>query len=213
MAEISSWACQSLANLNKMARLAWMGRKPRYDGEVDPGDFALVQLYPKRLVGPLDMPYILSELWDYTLGVDQYGQPETRRISRGRLYDRKGGLTRDYDTISWIPVLVAKFADFGVANSAVPHGGFLPLVRAWSEDIIARHKRSAEEKGRALSADASAIAEENTDFLWSMAQNTDAWSDRTTTKEERVEAHRAIVEKEQYDFVDYYDNSSAYKKG
>lgn len=215
--ELSAWVCKDLARAYPRARIGWVGRKKRSESEIDPGDFVLVELLPWFIVGRLDSPMLPDELWDYTMGINAYGAPEMQRISRGRLWNAKGGLTADWDPLALVPVYVAKFEDYGIPNSAIPqnilcqrkYAGGRTLIEEWRRPMRERIAETAKEAGQSLDAELKDLVAEEVDKLWSVAQNSDAGT-ALTTREERVELQRRAVEGEgdRTTFEDYYAGRS-----
>jgi hypothetical protein len=180
-----------------------MGRDKRSDGETDPGDFALVELYNQTEVGSLDHPRVIRELWDVSVHADQFGKPLMRKVDRGTVFSRTGRPHPDWDH-SKVPVLVARFSDFGISNFRVYHGYCLNVIKSWTTPIKQRIMKSVKEQGKELTRKADDHSRDAADYLWHLANRTGEASLRTTTRAERVEAHKQVLAK-QTGFEDYYN--------
>lgn len=209
--EISSWACKFLARFNPLARLAWVGRPKRTPDELNPGDYALVQLFPAWEIGPLDAPLTIHELWNLTMRPNKHGAPEMVRIDRGTLFNSTGGTTPDWDPLQYVPVYTANFPDYGLSNYGISHGSFRPLLERWARPLRERKLESAKAKGADLKRQVDDIARNATDRLWHEASKTGSTTP-LTTREERVAAE-ASLKKERQPFEDYYSGEKVFKGG
>lgn len=208
--EPGRFASETLARLNPLARLAWAGRKRQTPDELNPGNFCLVQLYPMRMVGSLEEPNINQELWDVTTRANAHGQVLRQAISRGPIFNKKGGLTRDWDTLFYVPIYVAKFVDYGLADSAISHGGFKPMIERWATNMRIRVQQSIKERGKVLKSQVNEISEGAADRMWHSANKANSTSSDTTTREERVAAQKQL-EKQRSNFEGYYDGSKIWR--
>jgi hypothetical protein len=208
--DISSFACTQLSRLNPLARLAWAGRKRRTPDELNPGAYCLVQLYPMRIVASLEEPQINNELWYVTTRADRHKNPIRVRIDRGPIFNKTGGLVPDWDPLTWVPVFVARFSDYGLPDSSIPHGGFRDMVESWQTDAKERYMKSVRERGAELKDKVDNIAGDAADRLWSEANRGTQFSTSTTTREERVAA-QAELENQKADFEGYYDGTKVWR--
>lgn len=164
-----SWACRSLYRLHKQLRLAWAGRERAYPGELNPGDYAIVQLYHISDCGKYDEPTTFREFWDVTLAPTAYGEPEVVRANRGPIFNRDGGYSRD-----WNPDLRRAIFVTTVDFDKVQSGAFLVDVEHWLTDIKERIRKQRLEKGKNMLAHIDGMTEEMTDRLWRDAQSSTA---------------------------------------
>lgn len=208
--EASRFICQELAKLNSSVRLAWAGRKRKDSHELNAGDFCIVQLYPMRVIGSLEVPQILSELWDIADRTNVYGQLERQGITRGPIFNKKGGFARDWNFTSDVPVYVAKVADYGLSPESVMTGGLRKLIERWQISMKIRNAQSVAAAGKVLKDKVDAISHQVTDKLWYEASKSDSGGLRTSTREERV-AVQAGIQKKRANFADYYDSNKVFR--
>lgn len=220
--EAPAWLCKKLGEIAPFARLAWDGVRRRKD-EVDPGSFALVELVPKLKVGSLDEPILPNELWYVTTRADKFGKAVQQKIDRGAIFNAKGGFVPDWDMLNYVPVYIARFRDYQIpwestkanpsyfTNARVYHGAIIPLIHRW--DSSTRQKRiedSRKAKAKEVKDQLQAVSEEGTKFLWHEANKTGATTYSYVTKEERVAAHKEVLEK-RVDFEDYYNGKKVFR--
>jgi hypothetical protein len=136
--------------------------------ELNPGSFALVQLYHVR-----DADGCYRELWDRTDVQDNDYTVRTVRIDRGPVFAKDGGSRKDWDE-RYVPVYVANLADYGITPQQVFSGEFLGTVRRWLTPIVKRVVDSAREAGKDLKRQTGDIADEAAKFQWREAQRADA---------------------------------------
>lgn len=158
--------CSALYRVNRSARIAWAGSPAKHEDDLNAGSFALVQLFPVGLVGSLDEPVIPNELWHVTNKADEHGRAIRVRIDRGPIFNRWGGTSPDWDPLFFVPVYVARFADYGIPNEAVTCGAFLPVIRRWMQPMKKRFEDSVERAGRELKRKAREIGREGGQRLW-----------------------------------------------
>ena len=196
------WVCRRLAELHPQLRLGWAGRQRQNDDELNPGSFALVQLYHKQDTGSVDDPTTFRLLWDVDPVVDEHGETTIVRKERGPIFNKNGGTRRDWDSLSRVPVFVATLDEsYGMDTSDVLSGRFLESVRLWMTPIERRMRESAREKGRQLAGAIDDVAHEATGDLLKEAQKSDAASvvmadkharDDIVNLEKRVEAQGKV---------------------
>lgn len=164
-----SGPCRALYETNKSARYCWVGQ-PAKEGELNPGHYGLVQLYPSNLVGDLDEPNIPDELWYIGNALDVTGKLVRKRIDRGPIFNRRGGTTPDWDMLQYVPVYVARFVDYRMSDQATYSGAMRPLIERWMTSARERVIKSAEAAGRELKRKAREIGEEGGKRLWHEAK-------------------------------------------
>ena len=101
------WVCEAVYRKYPQLRLAWAGRDPDYPGEINPGGFAIVQLYHVSDCGDIDEPITYREYWDVTNRVGEDGTVRRVRIDRGPIFARNGSTRRDWDSLFRFPIFCA----------------------------------------------------------------------------------------------------------
>ena len=169
------WVCRRLHELHPQLRLAWAGRQRRHEDELNPGSFALVQLYHVQDAGRVDDPTTFRLLWDVDPVVNEDGETTMKRAERGPIFDKNGGTRRDWDNLSRVPVFVATLDEqYGMSTEDVLSGKFLSSVKLWMTPIERRMRESAREKGRQLAGVMDDVAHEATNDLLKSSQRSDA---------------------------------------
>jgi hypothetical protein len=143
---------------------------------LNPGSFAIVQLYHIKDVGDPDEPVAYRTRWDIDFVADDFGDVGPKRVYRGPIFNRHGGTVPDWDPLFRKPVYVANLEDYGFSAEQVKSGEFLVTLKEWLTPIKRRIVESAREQGRVLQRATEDIADEATDFLWREAQKSDATS-------------------------------------
>ena len=95
-----SWVCRRLHQLHPQLRLAWAGRQRQHDDELNPGSFALVQLYHVQDTGRVDNPTTFRLLWDVDPLVGEDGETTMVKADRGPVFSKNGTTHRDWDNLS-----------------------------------------------------------------------------------------------------------------
>ena len=194
------FVCKSLFRINRNLRLAWHGR-PKQQVEIDKdetncGDFALVQLFPAAVVGPLHDPNIFSELWEMSPRMVN-GRVEMVGIDRGPIFNKHGGTSRDWDPITQVPVYIINLGGLGFDKYRILSGEFLKFVPAWQSSARKRMKSSIESQYRAHKHELKELASEATDFLWKEANKTGATSPTVAWKHAKEDV-TAMYEKQEH---------------
>lgn len=83
------WVLTAIERIHPRARVGWSGRSPRYEGELNPGSFVLVQLYHNRDARRAILPGMWCDI-------------EERWSDRGPIYGSK------WDPMQWTPFRVAE---------------------------------------------------------------------------------------------------------
>ena len=147
------WVCRRLHDLHPQLRLAWAGRGKKYDGELNPGSFALVQLYHISDTGKTDDLTTYRMLWGSEAVRGEDGEVRTKRVERGPVYNKSGGCSPDWDPAFRVPVFVATLdEDYDLSTRDVLSGQFLTSIERWMTSIERRMRESAREKGRTLAS-------------------------------------------------------------
>ena len=146
-----SWVCRRLHDLHPQLRLAWAGKDKSYDCELNPGSFALVQLYHISDTGKSDDLTTYRMLWNSESYQGEDGEVRTRKVERGPIYNKNGGCSRDWDPAFRVPVFVATLdEDYGLTTRDVLNGKFLSSIERWMTSIERRMRESAREKGKSF---------------------------------------------------------------
>lgn len=150
--EAPAYVCRALSRLNPNLRLAWDGATR---------SFAIVELYPQRLVGDLDEPSIISDLWHIT---DRY-DPKTKevyrvKVDRGPIFNMKGGLSPDWDMLNFVPVYKANLKSYEITTEEVFSLAFLKVLARWMIPFKQRQVESAIEAQRNLDRSISDLTRE-----------------------------------------------------
>jgi len=170
-----SWICRALHRVHPQLRLAWLGREKSHEHELNPGSFALVQLYHISDVEEFEDPTTFRLPWtaDPVEGSD--GTTRTKRVNRGPIFNKDGGPRADWDSAFRVPMFVATLDEaYDMTLEDVLSGRFLSDVRRWMVPIQKRIQESAAEAGRTLDSKAGDVAGQMTDFLAHEANKTDA---------------------------------------
>ena len=163
-------ACRDLYRLHKWLRLAWAGQPPAYEGELNPGNFTVVQLYHNRDAGTYEEPVTFREFWDVTPRIGDNGQVMLKRAYRGPVFNRNGGTARDWDPLFRKAVFVHSFDNPGDIFS----GRFLVDVKHALVPMARRVIASAVEKGRRVKSQMNDVSGAAADFLWHEANKSSA---------------------------------------
>jgi len=172
-----SWICRALHRVHPKLRLAWLGREKAYEDELNPGSFALVQLYHISDVAEFEDPTTFRLPWtaDPVEGSD--GATRIERVNRGPIFNKDGGTRADWDSAFRIPIFVATLDEsYDMTLEDVLSGRFLEDVRRWMIPIQKRIQESAIEAGKNLESRADNVAGQMTDFLAYEANKPDAAS-------------------------------------
>lgn len=170
-----SWICRALYRVHPQLRLAWHGREKAHENELNPGSFALVQLYHISDVKEFEDPTTFRLPWtaDPIEGSD--GKTRTKRVNRGPIFNKEGSTRLDWDSAFRVPIFVATLDEaYGITTEDVLNGSFLDDVRRWMIPIQRRVQESAIEAGRNLESKADDVAGQMTDFLAHEANKPDA---------------------------------------
>lgn len=171
-------ACRELARLNSRYRLAWCGRPPVDEEELNPGNFSIVELVHRLNYGSHDNPARIWEPWDVTIDAenwDGFSAVPMKRANRGVIFTKEGLPGRDWDDDTWVPCLVCDITeDYGLDTEAVFSGRLVAVVRAWMYRTmmqIAREK--ALNKRKYLESQIEDVAGDATDFWQHAARQSD----------------------------------------
>lgn len=165
--------CKALYRTHPWARLAWEGRSPRYEGELNPGNFALIQLYHITDCGDRNDPFTYREYWDITTRmIDEWGARDRVRIDRGPIFAKDGSLKRDWNPEYRQPIFVMSFDGSWHDSEGVPldtkavfSGRIIPAIKEYMKPIVQRVQQSAQEVGKDLDREVSDFARDQADFL------------------------------------------------
>ena len=204
--EAPAWVCKELARVSPGVRLCWAGKPRQREDELNAGSFGLVRLYKTIHVGTPDEPLTAQEFWDATMRTDRFGRPEMRRITRGPIFSKKGGLSRDWDPLFWTPIYKVDFSGYDISTMDVMQGSekLFGTIRSWMTNLKDRIVTSATTAEKELGRQVNDIARDGRDYLWHLANKTDSAGFRTTLKEERIAAEKKMKEKKP-GFEGYYN--------
>jgi hypothetical protein len=161
--------CKSLYRLHPYLRLAWLGRDKKCEDELNPGNFALVQLYHNRDCGSYAEPATYREFWEVTPHWTEGGQLISKRIERGPIFNRHGGTTRDWDPLFRKPIFVQIFEN----TYDVFSGKIIYEVKYYMNSIVERIMKSAKDKGKRVKAHTQDLSREMSDYLlWEANKHT-----------------------------------------
>lgn len=170
--------CKKLANLHPWLRLAWHGRERLGPDDLNPGDFAIIQLYHQKDAGTPSDPKSYFLHW------------QELPFGRGLIFNKHGGTRPDWDDLCRWPIYVADLGAFGITKEQVFSGEFLETIKYWLRPARVRLEENARQMGKDLKSKAADMAGEQTDFLWSQANNADA--DRIVmTREDSLNAMKS----------------------
>lgn len=162
-----SWICKALHGVHPQLRLAWCGRERAHEDELNPGSFALVQLYHVSDIRDVDDPSTFRLTWDLDPVQTDDGKTQLRRVDRGPVFAKDGTTRRDWDSAFRVPIFVATLdEEYGFSLDDVVSGRFLEQVKQWLRPIEARLREAAEVRGKALETRADDVAGEIADATW-----------------------------------------------
>lgn len=183
-------ACRALFRLSDKLRFAWVGFDLN-DGSSS-GTFAIIQLMSRQECGTPDDPKVLSDFWDF----DGLG----RRTHRGTLFDKNGGVTRDFDRDKFFPIVVAilngefEYEDGSPLTERDLHTGkFIEAVRRWAEPIRERKQKADDRLDKDLYTKAHDIGVEFGEHMWHEFMQTGA--PRSTTAHKHLEGYNEFHER------------------
>jgi len=156
------------------------------------GDFAVVQLYHSKDAGTPADPKTYFMHW---LELPDF---------RGPIFAKNGSTRPDWNESRW-PIFVANLGEFGITKEEVFSGAFLNAIKYWLRPARVRLEENARAMGRELKSKAADIAAEQTDFLWSQAN--EAAADRIIMTSEDRSAAMKQFEQDNYErpqLEDYY---------
>ena len=202
-----SWICESLYRIHPLLRLAWHGREKRHENELNPGCFALIQLYHVSDVAEFEDPTTFRLPWvaDPVEGSD--GATRLKRVNRGPIFNKEGGTRMDWDSAFRVPIFVATLdGAYDISTNDVLTGRFLDDVRRWMVPIKRRVSESAIEAGRRLESKAENVAGQMTDFLAYEANKPDAATAVMANKHAKGDMDKLEkrLEKAHGQLADYY---------
>lgn len=206
-------ACLALYRLHPQMRLAWLGRPPKSEDELNPGCFAVIQLYHWSNCGTRENPTTFREMWDATTVSDNFGESCRIRIDRGPIFSRYGELKKDWDVNNRIPIFAMTLDGSYTYDDGTPictddvfSGKFIDAVRSRLTPIVSRIQSKARSMARDLDNTAEAIGNEMGDFLWHEANKTGQTRDHTVTIGEANKAMALHEKRKQWrnGFEDYY---------
>ena len=202
-----SWICGALHRIHPQLRLAWHGREKRHENELNPGCFALIQLYHVSDVEEFEDPTTFRLPWvaDPVEGSD--GATRLKRVNRGPIFNKEGGTRMDWDSAFRVPIFVATLDEaYEISTNDVLTGRFLDTVRRWMIPIKRRVAESAIEAGKNLESKADDVAGEMTDFLAHEANKPDATSIVMANKHAKGDMNKLEkrLEKAHGQLADYY---------
>jgi len=205
--EAPPFVCRELARVAPNLRLAWAGTFSK--DELNAGSYALVELYPRSVYGPDSKPHIFQDSWAVATGWDKYGKTEMKRIDRGPVFNKKGGLKPDWDLLAQVPVYKVNLTELGVPNEAVHTTAFIKTVREWYRPFIKRYEESITQAQRTLEHQVQDISKEAFRRLWRDANKPDATGPTVAWKHARDEI-KAFYEKPK-PLENYYDARKAFR--
>lgn len=187
-----AYVCKALFQLHPQLRLGWAGRERQHKDELNPGSFALIQLYHNRDCGSYDFPTTYREFWDVTPRLDAHGALMNVVSNRGPIFNRWGGGHRDWDPLMRKPIFVTELDPWSVLS-----GQFIHDIRGWMTSIVDRVVDSARERGRNLKRRTQDISGQMTDHLWHLANKTDSAYNPVAWKHMRDEVYQLNAQSEQ----------------
>lgn len=101
---IPEHVCRNLYRKHKWLRWAWEGRDDLPG--LNPGSFALVQLYHISDSGTYERPQTFRAFWDVEPYENEAGGTSTRRANRGPIFAKDGSTNRDWDPLFRFPIHV-----------------------------------------------------------------------------------------------------------
>ena len=183
-----SWICRDLHRLHPQLRLAWAGRPAKHEDELNPGSFALVQLYHISDIQDIEDPTTFRLTWDLDPVEDEDGTTSLKRIDRGPIFAKDGSTRRDWDSAFRVPVFVATLdEEYGFSVDDVTSGRFLEKVEFWLRPIEKRLRSAAEVRGKELESKVDDIAGEIADATWHEAKKHDSATVIQSNKHSRDE--------------------------
>ena len=193
-----TWVCESLVRQAPLLRLGWAGRAPTHAGELNPGKFCLVSLYPSEVYwNDKKRNQFYHEFWGMTAKQLPYGDGNVKQIvfvhhERGPIFNAKGEGVADWDCLSRIPVYVQDLSldqvmlgrlvwEIPAARKSVK------TSREWQQAESERRDQTARAARNIIDDSAREIAKE----MWFNANQTGA--DSNTSSITKDNSHIAAV--------------------
>jgi hypothetical protein len=183
------WVCENLYGINRTLRMGWVGRDKKHEDELNPGSFAVVQLYSWYDVGYMDDLKTYREFWDRTLVPNDNGVVQFTPAFRGPLFDRHGGTRVDYDPFDKIPIFVCTIDEQyhhkdgrAMSTQDVFNGSFLDTIKYWLVPYPRRLREQYREAGKRLANEVHGLGEEAGKFLYRESQRTGHTNNRIAKK-------------------------------
>ena len=189
-----AWLCEGLYRVRPDLRLAWHGSKRKHKDDLNAGTFAIVRLAPVSEVGSLSNPRTYGALWDLAPQINDVGECEMLPHYKGPIFNRKGGTSRDWDPLFFVPMYSLNLEGQGITKSQIFAGAFLNGIE-WGLNVMkARVAKANQAAYNDHKNEMQAIGNEAGKDLWKKANQSDA-STVLTTREERVEAMKGFEKK------------------
>lgn len=161
------WVCEALYKINHSLRMGWVGREKRYEDELNPGSFAVIQLYHRSDIGFDDEIKTYREFWDRKILPNEKGIVQFVPAYRGPLFDRYGGSRIDYDPITRVPIFVCTIDENYHHKDGRPmdigdvfNGTFLDTIRYWLVPVQRRVREKYRELGKKIADTVQGVGEE-----------------------------------------------------
>ncbi len=170
-----AFACELLYRKRPDLRLAWEGQ-PGAPDELNAGHFCIVRLVPTRKAGTPEQPKIVEDFWDTRLAYDEKMFVFSNiRAERGPVFSRSGGLARDWDALSLVPVIIQRCTkERGMSTEDIFSGRFVKMFEIMDhEEARQAAVDSTVEEGRELNRKVNDGIDAATDRVWSAASKTD----------------------------------------
>jgi hypothetical protein len=197
--------CERLYRIHPQLRLAWAGRPPAFEGELNPGSFAIIQLYHIQDAGRVGEEVTFRQFWDVDHVINETGDMDTRRIDRGPIFSRTGRVVRDWNTSLRVPIFVAtiddRFVDpvteLKLSTWDVYSGRFLDTMRYWLMPIKDRIKAQVELRNKEIAVAADEVGRDMADFLWWEANKASSRSDTSQARKFHKEERKKFEARQQ----------------
>ena len=206
-----SATCRALYRLHPQLRLGWAGR-PRQGSELNPGSWALVQLYHVSDCGDIDEPVTFREYWNVTTKQNFDGTEDRIKIDRGPIFNRFGGTSLDYDPVFRFPIYVIELSDELIYPWGEPinptkdvfSGKIIEAIRHWLTPAEKRIHDSHVNKGNHVSSRCDDMGGHVADRIWRESQRTGYTHNHSLAYKHAKKDIAAQDEKNQKDVIKEY---------
>jgi hypothetical protein len=209
--EAPAHICKAIAAIDPNFRLGWWGEPRQTEDDLNAGGFTLIELQPIRRCGYPDKPNGFRVFWDFVDTLGPMGQLGVGYASRGPIFAKDGRVRRDWDQLTHLPVIRARFKDFRhdgrpVNNYDVCSGRIIDIIKYWLTPIEKEMEDQAVKRGKDLVTNLTEQGKEATAYFRHLQNKSDATSTAMAYKFKKplMEMERAEHEATDARLLDLY---------